>query len=452
VTYWLIYPLINELVIYLKLAHNASMLRNWLRNISRHVSLYDPLITVEISRSSLLHNLNEFRKIAPWTDVKTRVGAVAPVLKSNAYGHGIVEVAQILDKENWSHGPNRGSRTPFFVVDSYYEAAILRANKIRTHILIIGYTRPETIRKAKGPNTAFTITSLDMLKKIRDIKYTPWDWETGGNGKISGYLPRNKKAHRVHIKIDTGMHRQGILPSEIEEAIEIVRGSPSIILEGICSHLGDADNADESFTESQISIWNKIIRQFKKEFPDIKYIHLSNTDGHVFSGDINANVSRLGIGLYGLSQNPALLKKVDIKPVLEMKSVVTSKKNILAGEHVGYSNAFTANKNMAIATIPVGYSEGLDRRLSNTGSVLINRKENYSKTSVTCPIIGRVSMNMSSIDISSIPEVVLENPVIVISNNPVATNSVSNIAKICDTIPYEIVVKIPEHLRRVVVE
>ena len=135
-----------------------------------------------------------------------------------------------------------------------------------------------------------------------------------------------------------------------------------------------------------------------------------------------------------------------------MKSVVTSKKNILAGEHVGYSNAFTANKNMAIATIPVGYSEGLDRRLSNTGSVLINRKENYSKTSVTCPIIGRVSMNMSSIDISSIPEVVLENPVIVISNNPVATNSVSNIAKICDTIPYEIVVKIPEHLRRVVVE
>ncbi len=427
------------------------MIRNWLRNISRHVSPYDPLITVEISRSRLLNNLNEFRKIAPWNDTKTRIGTVAPVLKSNAYGHGIVEVAQILDKENWSYGPNRGSRIPFFVVDSYYEAAVLRANKIKTHILIIGYTRPETIRHAKGPNTAFTITSLDMLKKISDIRYTPWDWETGGNGKISGYLPRTKKAHRIHIKIDTGMHRQGILPSEIEEAIEIVRSSPSIILEGICSHLGDADNPDESFTESQISVWNKIIRQFKKEFPDIKYIHLSNTDGHIFSRDINANVSRLGIGLYGLSQNPALLAKVNIKPVLAMRSVITSKKKIKSGDHVGYGNAFTAIKDMTIATIPVGYSEGLDRRLSNTGSVSIEEKRDTGNTSIICPIIGRVSMNMSSIDISSIPDIDLENQVTVISNEPTATNSISAIAKICNTIPYEIVVKIPEHLRRVVV-
>ena len=433
-------------------AYNETMksLAQW---ISNRRFPYDPLITVEISRSRLLNNLNEFRKIAPWKDPKTRVGMVAPVLKSNAYGHGIIEIADILEKENWAHGPDQGHRIPFFVVDSYYEAAILRAHGIKTHILIIGYTRPETIRSSKGQHTAFAVTSMEMLKKLGGIKYAPWDWETGGgDGKIGTYIPRMRRAHRIHLKIDTGMHRQGIMLSEVDEAIEIIRNSPSIILEGICSHLSDADNKDDSFTESQVGIWNKIVKQLKHEFNSIKYVHLSNTDGHNFSSDINANVSRLGLGLYGLTQNPVITSKLDIRPVLEMKTIITGTKSLKAGDHVGYGDAFTAPKDMIVATIPVGYSEGLDRRLSNVGSVQVAPGKGGGTTLKTCPIVGRVSMNISSIDVSLVTKVTLEDKVVVISKDPGDPNSVGSMAKLCNTIPYDIVVKIPAHLRRVVVD
>jgi alanine racemase len=414
------------------------MIKGALTWLSRRRFPYDPLITVEVSKSRLLANLYEFRKLAPG-------GMVAPVLKSNAYGHGLIEVAQILERENWAHGLDRGRRIPFFVVDSYFEAVALRSKGIKTHILIVGYTRPETIKDSRGQNTAFTVTSIDMLKKISDIRYSPWNWETGNNG-IGTYIPRPRKAHRIHLKIDTGMHRQGIMVNEIHEAIEIIQRSPSIILEGICSHLSDADNADDSFTDAQIMTWNKIVKQFRKEFPSLKFVHLSNSDGHRFSKEIDANVSRLGLGLYGLAQDLAYATHLNIRPVLEMRTIITSKKAIKTGDHVGYGNTFTASKDMTIATIPVGYFEGIDRRLSSKGSVLVGNRH------AVCPIIGRVSMNITSIDVSTTPHINVGDEVIVISSIATNPNSINSMAQMCGTIPYEIAVKIPEHLKRVVVD
>ena len=130
-------------------------------------------------------------------------------------------------------------------------------------------------------NIAFTITTLDTLKDIKDVTSTV----------------------HIHLKIDTGMHRQGILEEEALYAIEILRKNPRIFLEGICTHLSDADNIDEIFTETQIARWNKIVAEFKKSFPNIRYIHAAATDGSRFSDDIRGNVIRLGIGLYGLSEN-----------------------------------------------------------------------------------------------------------------------------------------------------
>jgi alanine racemase len=411
---------------------------NILTWLSKRRFPYEPLITVTISKSRLLHNLAEFQKLAPH-------GMVAPVLKSNAYGHGLIEIAQILEKENWAHGENRGKRIPFFVVDSYFEAVALRAKGIKTHILIVGYTRPETIRKSRGQNTAFTVTSIDMLKKIAEIKYTALDWETGTEG-LSSYVPRPRTAHRIHLKIDTGMHRQGIMVNEIPEAISILERSRSIILEGICSHLSDADNTDDSFTDAQISVWNTVVKQFKKTFPTIRFVHLSNTDGHRYVSDIDANVSRLGIGLYGLSPSFTKSNLVDLKPVLEMKTLISGVKHIKRDDKVGYNNTFIAPKDMTIATIPVGYFEGLDRRLSNKGSVQVGND------AVACPIIGRISMNITSIDIGKCKNVSMGDCVTVISSNVRDTNSINSMSSICDTIPYEIAVKIPEHLKRVVIE
>jgi alanine racemase len=379
----------------------------------------------------LVHNLNEFRKLAP-------NGAVAPVLKSSAYGHGLLEVAKILENGK----KKEDGQIPFFVVDSYFEAIALRAKRIKTPLLVIGYTRPEIIARSRLKNVAFTITGMENLE----------------------HLPReNRRMMHVHLKIDTGMRRQGIMPEEADRAIEIIKGNNSIVLEGICSHLCDADDADESFTESQIHIWNRIAKKFRDTLPSLRYWHLAATDGHYFGHDIDANVSRLGIGLYGLSENPALTAKLDLKPVLEMKTIVTGIKQLKEGETVGYGRTFKASTDMTIATIPVGYFEGIDRRLSNasgnassntTGGGSIQVGPNHTP----CPIVGRVSMNITSLDVSKIAGhgseigVKIGDAAVVISNNAADPNSIASMARKCGTVSYEIAVKIPSHLKRVVVD
>jgi len=411
---------------------------------------------VEISASRLINNLNEFKKLVS-------SGMVAPVLKSNAYGHGLVGIAQILERENKKRSTRNKPYIPFFVVDSFFEAAALRSQGIKTHILIIGYTRPETIIKTKGWNTAFTVTNISTLRELCKSAEPTWSSNGGkiGFGQTKFYLPfiSSKNNHLIHLKIDTGMHRQGISPTEIPEAIELIKRTPSLVLEGICSHMGDADNIDETFTESQINVWNDLVKQFRMTFPSIKYYHFSNTSGHRFSHEIDANVSRLGIGLYGLFGDENISENLNIKPVLSMKTIITGVKSLKQGGHVGYSKTFMAAKDMTIATIPIGYYEGLDRRLSNKGSVLVK----VNSKSILCPIIGRISMNISVIDISAVSydftlhhgvlsEVQPGCEVTVISNNPTDPNSISSFAKVCDTISYDIVCKIPAHLRRIVVE
>jgi len=409
-------------------AYNSAMnLLTWAR---KRRFPYEPLIRVEISKSRLIHNLHEFKKIAP-KDIHGN-SQIAPVLKSNAYGHGLIEVANTLQHEH---------HIPFFIVDSYFEAIALRAKGFKPHILIIGYTRPETIRDSNLSNISFTVTSMETLRAIA----------------IQILRLRPKLVH-IHLKIDTGMHRQGILPEEIDEAINLLEhdgaGKRPVILEGITSHLCDVDNDDEAFSESQIHLWNKIVERFRHEFKSLKYVHLSATDGHRMTHDINANVSRLGIGLYGISQNPAINKQLDLLPVLEMKTIITGIKDLKEGESVGYGNTFKAPMNMKIATIPVGYFEGIDRRLSHSntdensisgGSVLVGAKR------TTCPIVGRVSMNITSIDVSKIPDINVGDEVVAISGVSSDANSIVNIAKKCTTISYEIVVHIPAHLKRVMV-
>jgi alanine racemase len=360
---------------------------------SSHNSI-NPLITISLSKYALLNNLNEFRKLAPNNQV-------APVLKSNAYGHGINLIAQELEKEN----------SPFFIIDSYFEAQALRSEGIKTPLLIVGYVRSENINNSKLKDIIYVISSIDSLKLI-------------------------KSKTRIHLKIDTGMHRQGILPEEKIEAVNLIKNNPNIILEGICSHFADADNIDRTFTEKQITEWNNSVKYFKSEFPTLKYWHISASAGHAYK-EVEANLTRLGIGLYGLIN----IQGLNLKPILEMKTIITGIKKLKAGESTGYGHTFTAEKDMSIALIPVGYYEGLDRRLSNKGFVKIKN--------TFCPIIGRVSMNITIIDISNIDSVKLEDEIIVMSNIKEDKNSIENIAKDCGTISYEIVVKIPGQLRRV---
>lgn len=398
-------------------------MRRLLNHLARLRFPYEPIITVKISRDRLIHNLHEFMKIAP-------KGTIAPVLKSNAYGHGLIQVARIIEAERNSDGREKKSRIPFLIVDSFFEAVALRAAHVRTPLLIIGYTRPETIARSRLRDVSFTITSIDTLKHIASYQSSFFDF---GLRRIN-----------IHIKIDTGMHRQGLLPSELSDVTKILDINSSIILKGICSHFSDADNPDPSFTESQMHIWNKIVREMTGQYASLEYIHISNTDGHAYVSESNANLSRLGLGLYGLNDGISFSPKLDIKPVMSMETIITGIKKIQSGDTVGYGNTFKAEKEMTIATIPCGYYEGIDRRLSNNGFVSVNSDH------APCAIVGRISMNITTIDVSHIPNISIGTPVTVISREPQEENSIMNIAKKCETIAYEIAVHVNGQLKRVV--
>ena len=371
-----------------------------IKRLARRPKPYRSLIEVEISAERLKHNLVVVRSVVPrWQ--------VAPVLKSNAYGHGLNLVASVVDKEN----------VPFVVVDSYFEALSLRRNGFRSPILLVGFVFPEDILNNKLPRVAFTITSLEQLRQV---------------------VERLSRPQAFHLKIDTGMHRQGLLIEEVETAMAIIKNNANFILEGVCSHFADADSEAEAFTLQQIEKWNELGRLFRKNFENIKYFHVSASAGLYYYEKIRANCLRLGIGLYGF--NVSKNKSLDLRPALSMKTVITGVKNLKKGETVGYGHSFTAPRDMTVATIPVGYYEGLDRRLSSVGFVKVK--------GILCPIVGRVSMNISSIDVSSVPIVALGDEVEVISANKQDPNSIDNMARLAGTIPYELLVHLPGQLKR----
>ncbi|KKW29460.1 MAG: Alanine racemase [Parcubacteria group bacterium GW2011_GWA2_52_8] len=371
--------------------------------ISRPRIRYDPLVKVYIFRSALRDNYNAFA--TAFAGVK-----IAPVLKSNAYGHGLAEVARALDE----------LRPPFFVVDSFFEALILRRASVKSPILVIGYSRPEVISGKTLRGVAFAISDIQTLRDVARALRRP---------------------QAIHLKIDTGMNRQGIKPSEIAEALAILKGNGNLIVEGVCSHLGDAENADQSFTEAQIEVWNKSAEKLEKALPHARYFHLAATKGFGGTPKIKANAARIGIGIYGINPNPRY--RVSLRPALELRSILSAVKRVGKGEKIGYNATFEASREMLIGSVPAGYNEGVDRRLSNSGSVLVR--------GVVCPIIGRVSMNITTIDVTDLPEARQGEEVVLLSADPDSPNSVEKTAAICHTIPYEILIHIPGYLRREVV-
>ncbi|MBX2866441.1 alanine racemase [Candidatus Kaiserbacteria bacterium] len=374
------------------------MLKSLLKKI-RSKKKYERLIKVVIDSAAIKHNLSVFQ-----TQYNV---AVAPVLKSNAYGHGLVEIGNIVDTEE----------IPFICVDTFFEALTLRSSGIQKPILIIGYTPHETIVHNKLRNTSFAVISLEELKR----------------------LATSKKPASIHLKIDTGMHRHGVHVEELHEALNLIAHS-SLILEGVYTHLADADTKGSTLTDTQIDAWNTAVQTIRSHIPTVTYFHCGHSAGSFYSKHIDANGIRLGIGLYGVNVG---LDDLDLKPALEMKTRITSIKTLKQGETIGYNGTFTAEKDMRVATIPVGYNEGLDRRLSNKGSVLVH--------GTVCPILGRVNMNITSIDVSQIPDIKLDDEVTIISGDKTQPNSIEHLAKLCETIPYELLVHIQSTLYRKVI-
>lgn len=373
-----------------------------LRSLQKRLSPYRPLVEVGVSKANLLHNLHAYQERYP--NVR-----IAPVLKSNAYGHDLGLVARLLDKEDIA----------FFMVDSLYEARRLRGAGVRSRVVIMGYVRAIDPERARLRDVDFAITDIEQLREI------------------AGLLTHDV---RFHLKIDTGMHRQGILPSELPRAIELAKSNPHILLVGIGSHLADADGADDAFSNAQVEVWNESLAEVERHFPSIEFRHLAATKGVRFGAASRTNVARVGIGLYGFDTSQH--GKAEVRPVLELRSVIASIREIPEGDHVGYNATYTAARTSKIATVPVGYYEGYDRRLSGIGSMRVRGAD--------APVAGRVSMNMSSLDVTDVAGAARGDTVVAISRDPAHENSIAALAERARTIPYELLVHIPPHLRRVV--
>ncbi|MEN9338599.1 MAG: hypothetical protein RI945_324 [Candidatus Parcubacteria bacterium] len=237
------------------------------------------------------------------------------------------------------------------------------------------------------------------------------------------------------------MGRQGILVDEVYQAIKIIKENRYLSLEGVSSHFADADNQDKTFSFLQLENWKRCVTIFKKEFEDIKHFHISASSGVDINQKEFGNIVRLGIGLYGI--NISGDTSLNLKLVMRVESITTSIKELNEGESIGYGRTHILDKRKKIATVPFGYFEGIDRRLSNLGSVKIGE--------TLCPILGRVSMNMISIDVSSVQDIKLEDKVIILSENTADENSVKAIAEKENTIPYDILVHIAPSLKRRVI-
>ncbi len=364
---------------------------------------YKNLNKVEIDKNNLISNYNYYRKLYKGINI-------APVLKSNAYGHGILEIAKILDP----------LKPPFIIVDSLYEAYKLQSVKIKTPILITGYTIKDNFK----------------FKSISNIKLAIYDIDT------LDYVYKNQKNISMHIFIDTGMHREGIQLQDIPNFISKISKYKNLKIESIMSHLSDGN--DTNFSKLQIKNFKLAIDLFENVGYEFKFKHITATYGFINKNlDFKfCNVARIGLGLY---TPPNLKIKKYIKPVLSLKGTLVQIKNINFNEYIGYDKTFkvTRLKGMKIGIVSVGYFDGIDINLSNKGFMLYKGK--------FCKIIGRVSMNIATIDLSDIKNPTIEDEILIYSSNHKDKNSIYNTSKIIGQNQYIILTHIQSLTKRVIV-
>lgn len=367
-------------------------------------------ICAKINKNAIKHNIEQIRKITP-EGVK-----LMPVIKADGYGHGALTMA--LETLPYAD---------YFAVAIFEEALELRQNGISTPILLLGHSLKDCYEDAIENDITLTVLSKDEAEEI---------------SKTAVLL--GKKA-KIHIAIDTGMSRIGFFPNEESADIimEISKLS-NIFLEGIFTHFSTADEADAAFTKEQLSRFVMFKNLLEERGVDISIYHTSNSAAIMQHGDSIFDMVRPGIILYGLYPSDEVNKAtIDLMPVMELHSHVAYVKTIKKGDSISYGRTFTAQKDMKIATIPVGYADGYPRLLSNKGRVIIN--------GCYAPITGRICMDQFMVDVSHIENVKVGDKVVLMGRDGELFISADEIAEYAQTINYEIVCGISKRVPREVI-
>lgn len=365
---------------------------------------------IELSAENLRHNVAKLRAMLP------KGCELMPVLKADAYGHGAVLVAKELQK--------MGIHS--FCVATAPEGAELRQNGVRGEILVLGYTHPEQFSLLRRYRLTQTVVDYPYAQVLNSLG----------------------KEIRVHIGVDTGMHRLGE-NAENFNRIRYMFHMRNLRVDGIFTHLCAADtdaSGDKAFTHMQGESFYQVVNRLRQEGIFCPKAHLLGSYGLLRYPELAGDYARIGIALYGVLSTDEDTKRcsADLRPVLSLKARVASVKELDAGESAGYNRAFLAKRKTKTATLAIGYADGLPRALScGVGSVLINGRR--------APIIGRICMDQTLVDVTGIPDVNPGDVAIVIGASGEESIQAGDLAKQAGTITNEILSRLGPRLERVLV-
>lgn len=353
---------------------------------------------IEVDRRAIASNYRAFRRrLGP--SVK-----IMAVVKSNAYGHGLVPFSKLL----------AALGADWLGVDSIVEAQRLREEGIKKPILVLGYTLPAFYQAAARLNITLTISSREALLSLASRKVLP----------------------NFHLKVDTGMHRQGFLWEDFKKSLPLLKHLP---LTGIYSHLASSGSEFQSAAQAQVTEFKKFLAALE-DFKLTK--HLAATGGAIAYPDARYDLARLGIGLYGLWPNEDLRCRfaptVSLRPALTWKTIISEIKVLSSGGWVGYDLTERVKPGIKLAVCPIGYWHGFPRALSGVGEVVVRGRR--------AKVIGRVSMDMIVLDVTRIKNLRVGEEVVLLDGNHDPT--ALELARLAGTSNYEIITRLNPLIER----
>lgn len=378
---------------------------------------------MEISRKNITRNIKSLKSLLrPDT-------LFMAVVKSNAYGHGLKEVSKICVQ--YKGGDPADSGVNWFGVDNIDEALILRKQGINQPILILGYIPFDRVNEAMENDISFVAYNIELLDYLAGQKFK-----------------KSAKA-KIHIKVETGVSRQGIAGEELMAFVKKAAETKSIYIEGIYTHYANIeDTADPSYAMEQLGRFAKEVAAAEK-IVKIPLKHSACSAAFINYPETHFNMVRAGISLYGMwpsseTKAVALQKNIDLtlKPAIIWKTQIAQIKKLPAGTPISYGLTEMLKRDSIVGILPIGYWDGYDRGLSGIGEVLINGKR--------AKILGRVCMNMTIIDLTDIADANLFNGVILLGPDGQDSITAEEIAKKINTINYEITTRINPLIKRIV--
>jgi len=377
-----------------------------------------PMQWIEINSSALTNNIHQFRRLIG----KER--RLLATVKANAYGHGLLEVATIVLRAG----------ADWLGVHSIDEGLFLRKKKMDCPILVLGYVPFDELERVFEHDLRLTVYNPETIERLIEL------------------APRAGKKIRLHLKVETGTHRQGIREEDILSFVEKIKKHPGLILEGISSHFANIeDTTDHSYARYQLDNFKRVCQMIDNHGIEISIKHIACTAATILFPETYFDMVRIGIGMYGLwpSKETYLScilqnrEPIQLKPVLSWKARIAQIKKIPKGAFVGYGCTYRATRETKLAVLPLGYFDGYARDFSNVSFVLIKGQR--------APLRGRVAMDFFMTDVTDIPDVKVEDEVVLVGEDGGERITADHLAALAGTINYEIVSRINPLIPRIVI-